>query len=79
MEEHERNVKSVLNVLREADIIASPKKSHLFVDSVLFLSHIISSKGVKVVQDKMNKILASHASKSAREIKEFNDLINYIA
>jgi hypothetical protein len=79
VEEHERNVKSVLDALREAGIIASSKKSHLFADSVLFLGHIISSKGVEVAQDKVDKILASHAPKSAREIKEFNGLVNYIA
>ena len=56
VEEHERNVKSILNTLREADIIASQKKSHLFADSALFLDHIISSEGMKVIQDKMDKI-----------------------
>ena len=78
MEKHERNIKSILDALQEAGIIASLKKSHLFADSVLFLSHIISSKGVEVAQDKVDKILASHALRSPKEIKEFNGLVNYI-
>jgi hypothetical protein len=79
VEEHERNVKSVLDALREAGIIASQKKSRLFADSVLFLGHIISSKGVEVAQDKVDKILAARTPRSPKDIKVFNGLVNYIA
>jgi hypothetical protein len=44
----------------------------------LFLGHIISSCGIEVTDDKINKIISSHVPTSAQNIKEFNGLVNYI-
>jgi hypothetical protein len=47
-------------------------------DAVLFLGHTISSHGIEVADDKVNKIISSHTPRSAQNIKEFNGLVNYI-
>ena len=78
IEEHEEHVKLILEALREAGILASKEKSVLFADGILFLGHIISSNGVEIAQDKVDKILGSRTPKSAMDIKEFNGLVNYI-
>jgi len=78
IEEHEEHVRLILEALRNAGICASKDKSTLFADEILFLGHIISSKGVEVAQDKVDKILASRTPTSPSDIKEFNGLVNYI-
>ena len=78
IEEHEEHVRLILEALHEAGICASKDKSTLFADEILFLGHIISSRGVEVAQDKVDKIFASRAPASASDIKEFNGLVNYI-
>jgi hypothetical protein len=78
VEEHEEHVRLILEALREAGICASKDKSILFADEILFLGHIISSRGVEVAQDKVDKILAARTPTSTTMIKEFNGLANYI-
>jgi len=78
IEEHTEHLHLILSALREHGIIASIKKSILYADAIAFLGHIISSRGIEVANDKVDKILASHEPKSAQNVKEFNDLVNYI-
>ena len=78
IEEHEEHVKLILEALCEAGIYVSKKKSVLFTDEIHFLSHIISSHGIESNHVKIDKILAFCISHFAFDIKEFNELVNYI-
>jgi hypothetical protein len=78
VEQHTAHLRSILNALRDDGILASSKKSILYADAVLFLGHIISSRGIEVADDKVNKIISSHVPTSAQNVKEFNGLVNYI-
>jgi hypothetical protein len=78
VEEHIRNVRLILDALREHGIIASLDKSTLAADAIQFLGHIISSKGIEVMQEKVDKIVGSRIPRNIREIREFNGLVNYI-
>jgi Reverse transcriptase (RNA-dependent DNA polymerase) len=57
MEEYKVNTRLVLEILHEADIIVSIKKSSLFTEKIEFLGHVISSDGMEVVASKVEKIL----------------------
>ena len=78
IKEHYSNARTILTALQEHGIIASADKSCLFADAVAFLGHIISSRGIEVAQDKVEKIQGWPIPTSAQEIKEFNGLVNYI-
>jgi hypothetical protein len=78
VEEHTAHLRSILDALRDHGILASSGKSILYTDAVLFLGHIISSRGIEVADDKINKIISSHVPTSAQNVKEFNGLVNYI-
>ena len=78
IEEHMQNVRKVLDVLREHGLIASACKSMLVADRIEFLGHIISSKGIEVHPDKVDKIIAVHPPRSSQDVKEFKGLVNYI-
>jgi hypothetical protein len=77
-EEHKRNVRLVCQALREHGLIVSSEKSVLAASSVEFLGFKISHKGLEVSQEKVDKVISSRVPRSAREIREFNGLINYI-
>jgi hypothetical protein len=57
MEEYKVNIRLILKILHEADIIISIKKSSLFAEKIEFLGHIISSDGLEIVVSKVEKIL----------------------
>jgi hypothetical protein len=78
IKEHTTRLRSILDALRDHGILASLKKSILYTDAVLFLAHIISSRGIEVADDKVNKIISSHVPISALNVKEFNGLVNYV-
>ena len=78
IEEHIEHVRLILDALREHGIWVSKDKSILFADALPFLGFIVSSKGVEVAQDKIDKILSAHVPKSSHDIKAFNGLVNYI-
>ena len=78
IEEHEEYIRLILEILREIGICASKKKSILFVDEIYFLDHIIFFHDIESDQGKIDKILASRISHFISDIKEFNELINYV-
>jgi Reverse transcriptase (RNA-dependent DNA polymerase)/RNase H-like domain found in reverse transcriptase/gag-polyprotein putative aspartyl protease len=78
IEEHRRNVRLVLEALREAGIIVSMKKSYLFADRIEFLGHVVSSNGLEVGASKVEKILGWPAPRNVPEVRAFNGLVNYI-
>jgi len=77
--EHKRNVRLILQRLREHGIYASVRKSQLFADSIEFLGHRISSKGIEADPVKLDKITDYPTPKCAKDILSFLGLVNYIA
>ena len=56
IQEHQKNVRTILQALREAHLYCSTKKSHLFATEVDFLGHHISELGVEPDGKKVEKI-----------------------
>ncbi|GFW14943.1 retrovirus-related Pol polyprotein from transposon 17.6 [Trichonephila clavipes] len=52
-EEHLKNIRRVLQKLKEANLKLSPSKCHLFRREVTYLGHIISAEGVRTDPDKI--------------------------
>ena len=57
VEEHEKNVRLVLDALRQASLYCSPKKASLFCIELDFLGHHISARGIEADPKKVAKIL----------------------
>jgi hypothetical protein len=60
IEEYIKHVRLILDALQEHGLVVSMEKSVLFADALAFLGFVISSKGVEVAQDKVDKIVGSH-------------------
>lgn len=79
LQEHIRNVQTVLEALRAASLFCSPKKTQLFLTELDFLGHHISRRGLEASQDKVAKILDWPTPRNATEVRAFLGIVRYIA
>jgi Reverse transcriptase (RNA-dependent DNA polymerase) len=68
IEEHKRNVATILNALRKANLFCSLKKSILFTTELSFLGHLILEKGIEADPSKVERILNWPTPTSAKEV-----------
>lgn len=79
LEEHRRNVATVLDALRAHSLFCSPKKTDLFCAELDFLGHHISERGVEADDRKVEKILAWPQPRNASHVRSFLGLVRYVA
>jgi hypothetical protein len=77
LEQHNRNLMSVLKRLREVNLKLNPKKSQFLRKSVLYLGHQISEKGILPDPDKIETIKNYPCPRDANETKRFVAFANY--
>jgi hypothetical protein len=79
IEEHERNLESVLGALRKANLFCNAAKSTLFATQISFLGHLISAAGVQPDPNKINRVLSWPCPTTATNVRGFLGLTRYIA
>ena len=79
MNEHEKNVCTILQALCDAWLYVNPDKTHLFCVEIDFLGHGISACGIKADSKKIEHILTWPQPKSASEVHGFLGLICHVA
>jgi Reverse transcriptase (RNA-dependent DNA polymerase) len=79
LEEHESNIRMVLEALRTVQLYCSVKKSSLFAQEIDFLGHHISSRGIETDKTKVQCIIDWLIPKSATEVRAFLGLVRYVA
>ena len=70
-EEHDRNLRSVLDRAREKGIHFNPEKCTIGVNEVPFFGNIITDKGLKADPSKIEAILKLEVPDSPRNLKGF--------
>ncbi|GFX28125.1 hypothetical protein TNCV_424521 [Trichonephila clavipes] len=76
-EEHLKNIRRVLQKLKEANLKLSPSKSHLFRREVTYLGHIISAEGVRTDPDKISAVKDWNCPTDAHQLRSFLGLCTY--
>jgi hypothetical protein len=79
LDEHERNVRAVLEALRAAWLFCSLKKTSLFNLQVDFLGHHISARGVEADPKKIERIQAWPTPKKCNDVRAFLGLVQYLS
>ena len=77
--EHRRNVRTILQALRNADLYCSTKKSQLFTTELDFLGHHISARGIEPDVRKVEKIQHWPVPRCAKDVRRFLGLVQYLA
>ncbi|GFX51286.1 retrovirus-related Pol polyprotein from transposon 17.6 [Trichonephila clavipes] len=76
-EEHLKNIKRVLQKLKEANLKLSPSKCHLFRLEVTYLEHIISAEGVRTDPDKISAVKDWNFPTDVHHLRSFLGLCTY--
>jgi hypothetical protein len=79
VEEHIRNVDTILTALRAAGLYCNPRKTHLFETEIDFLGHHISPKGIEADGKKVERIVNWPRPQSATQVRQFLGLVRYIS
>ena len=79
VEEHQKNVRIILQALRDANLYCSMKKSQLFTTELDFLGHHILARSIKVDGQKVEKIQAWPVPRCAKDVHKCLGLVQYLA
>src|SRR5437773_11479653 len=70
LEEHNRNIRLILETLRQHRLVVPKSESQLFADRIEFLGHYVSSKGIEADPTKPDKITEYQSWHSVGPIPE---------
>ena len=76
-EDHLKHLSQVLQRLRDAKLKLKVKKCSLCRESVQFLGHVVSSKGIAADPAKIQKVVDWPVPVNKREVQQFLGLISY--
>ncbi|GFU63702.1 retrovirus-related Pol polyprotein from transposon 17.6 [Trichonephila clavipes] len=76
-EEHLKNIRRVLQMLKEANLELSPSKCHLFRREETYLGHIISAEGVRTDPDKISAVKDWNCPTDVHQLRSFLGLCMY--
>ncbi len=79
LEEHRRNVETILTALRANQLYCSLKKTDLFCTDLQFLGHHISQDGITPDGSKVEKVTSWPTPASAHDVRSFLGLVRYIS
>ncbi|WOH03791.1 hypothetical protein DCAR_0623191 [Daucus carota subsp. sativus] len=75
--EHEEHLRTALQILRENQLYAKLSKCEFWLDHVVFLGHVISSKGIEVDPKKIEAIWNWEVPKNVTEVRSFLGMAGY--
>lgn len=76
-EEHDRRLKALLQRLNEYGVKLNANKCNISKPSVEFIGHVVSEKGIKPKEDKVDKIMNWRNPKDKSEVRSLLGLIQY--
>ncbi|GKC50661.1 putative reverse transcriptase domain-containing protein [Tanacetum coccineum] len=76
-EEHEEHLKLILELLKKEELYAKFSKCEFWIPKVMFLGHVIDSKGIHVDPAKIESNKDWASPKNATEIRQFLGLAYY--
>jgi hypothetical protein len=76
-EDHANHIRVILQRLRDHRLYAKFSKCEFWLDSVKFLGHTISSKGISVDPTKVQEVMDWKPSTSVHQIRSFLGLAGY--
>ncbi|PKU84723.1 putative mitochondrial protein [Dendrobium catenatum] len=74
---HLEHLRSVLDLLREQQLFANPKKCQYLTDKISFLGFIISSAGIEADPHKIEAIVQWPTPRSMTEVRQFHGLASF--
>ncbi|GFT72385.1 retrovirus-related Pol polyprotein from transposon 412 [Trichonephila clavipes] len=76
-EEHLKNIRRVLQKLKEGNMKLSPSRCHLFQREVIYFGYIISAEGVRTDPDKISAVKDWNCPTDVQQLRSFLGLCTY--
>ena len=76
-EEHEEQLRIVLQLLREHKLYAKLSKCDFFKDRINYLGHIISYEGISMDPEKIEAIINWTTPRNVTDVRSFMGLVGY--
>lgn len=77
-EEHDANLKEVLRVLKEYNVVLTEQKCIWKVRSIKFLGHILAPEGISPDPNKIKTVLEFRPPINKEETRSFLGLVSYL-
>lgn len=79
LEEHARNIETILKALQDVHLDCNKKKTKLFTSIIDFLGHTISTEGISTDKKKVEKVITWPCPCTASDVRAFLRLVWYLA
>ena len=76
-DEHDRILEEVFSRIKHSGLRINPAKCKLYQEKLSFLGHIVSSKGLEVMPEKVKEIRDMEIPKCTKSLRSFLGLANY--
>ena len=76
-EEHHRHLETVLQLLRQHQLLINGKKSEFFMTKINYLGHVISSEGIQMDPEKIKVVQEWPDLRDVHEVRSFLGLCSY--
>jgi hypothetical protein len=77
-EQHEKDVKDILEILRKANLKIKAEKCFWFRKSVKFLGLVVTTRGVHIDQQRIEKIVQSKRPKDQQGVRRFLGMVHFV-
>ncbi|XP_059626198.1 uncharacterized mitochondrial protein AtMg00860-like [Cornus florida] len=77
VDEHEKHLRIVLQILREKQLFAKFSKCEFWLDKVVFLGHVVSGDGIYVDLSKVEAVVKWERHTNVTEVRSFLRLAGY--
>ena len=78
-DEHDRNLRKVLDRAREKGIRFNPDKMKIGVKELPFIGHLVTDEGLKIDESKLQAILKHDVPDDRQKLERFLGMVNYLA
>jgi hypothetical protein len=76
-DQHDHDVRKVLDILRANNLYCSKKKCQVFAERIEYLGHIVSARGIEVDPKKTAVVADWPEPRALKELQSFLGLTNY--
>lgn len=78
-EEHDMRLRALLSRLQEKGLTLNIEKCQFKMESIEFMGHKLSNKGVEITESKIYAVLNARRPQNSSEVKSFLGLVNFSA
>lgn len=78
IKDHERHLRIIMDILRDAEMTLNPKKCNFYSERMDCLGHIIDDEGIHADANKMAQIQEWRTPRNYHEVQRFLGLVQYL-